>query len=422
MSTIQTDGDGDGIEAPLDVPVPDIPGFDLDEIVDAATEMIERDMRRQSSAPVSDPELATAEPDTADTAGLTDQPDTEADEPPTPDTPGVDGEGAEAASDPGQETPAQPGSEAVGEPGADTAPAEPPPTDTPAAEPDEWSRVGAAAERLWGVRPTFDDLQGLAARAVNYDNLVAQIQQLPADQQEVLGQIIQGTFDPAAYAAAHAPAPPRDRDPLFDDDPAPAPSANDEVVRELRELRAMQQQQREDEWTRNVRADLERVQADFLAANPQLTPADFEQVARSVHSAGTWTNDLPVRGAYDAYGRHLVAHAVAAGFDVNAPGTQTPAAAASTSTPTSTPAPAVAAPGSRPVPADTAPITDAEQAHAQRRQAAAATVAGSSAPARATKRSVLDTGDAPGHPKRASTPQDLEAELVRAAEEMGLGG
>ena len=77
-------------------------------------------------------------------------------------------------------------------------------------------------------------------------------------------------------------------------------------------------------------------------------------------------------------------------------------------------------PGSRPVPADEHPLTAEEQAHAQRRQAAAASVSGSSSPARATKRSVLDV-DQPGHPTRPRNGHDLQAELARAAEEMGLG-
>lgn len=111
------------------------------------------------------------------------------------------------------------------------------------------------------------------------------------------------------------------------------------------------------------------------------------------------------------YGRHLLAHAVAAGYQVNPPGQP------ATSAPTPAPAPE---PGSRPVPADEHPLTAEEQAHAQRRQAAAASVSGSSSPARATKRSVLDV-DQPGHPTRPRNGHDLQAELARAAEEMGLG-
>lgn len=420
MSTIQTEGDGEGIDAPIDVPVPDVPGFDLDEIVEAASQMIERDMRRTpvtTDEPVDEPtDLDTADDD-ADTAGDNTTTTGEADTP--SDVDDADDEGAQAGSDPGEATRPQPGSGPAGEPTDidDT----PPPDDTTTEPASEWDRVGDAFERLHGVRPTFDQLQDLTDRAARFDGLVTQLQSLPPDQQQIVADIVEGRFDPVEYARRVAPPVQHDphRDPLFDDDPTPtAPQSDDAVVRELRELRAMQERQRQDEWTRNVQSDLERLQADFFAANPDLPIDQFEQIAQSVHKSGKWVNDINTRGAYDAYARHLIAHATAAGLDVRPPGQVAAPASAPTPTPTPTPAPSKAAAADAPLP----PLTPEEEAHATRRQAASGALAGSSAPARSRgKRSVLDSAAEAGHPQRPKTGQDLQAALEAAAAEMGLG-
>lgn len=413
MSTIQTEGDGEGIDAPLDVPVPDVPGFDLDEIVDAATQMIERDMRRTPAVadePVDEPTDLDAAPDdeATDTTDIQ-----EADT--SPDADSADDEGAQAGSDPGEATRPQPGSEPAGEEEA------PPPVDDTTTEPaSEWDRVGDAFERLHGVRPTFDQLQDLTDRAARFDGLVTQLQSLPPEHQQIVADMVEGRFDPVEYARRVAPPVQHDphRDPLFDDDPTPAaPQSDDAVVRELRELRAMQERQRQDEWTRNVQSDLERLQADFFAANPDLPIDQFEQIAQSVHKSGKWVNDINTRGAYDAYARHLIAHATAAGLDVQPPG-QTAQAPAPAPTPIPAPAPTKAAASDAPLP----PLTAEEEAHALRRQAASGALAGSSAPARSRgKRSVLDSASEAGHPQRPKNGQDLQAALEAAAAEMGLG-
>lgn len=396
--TVRTEGDGDGIEAPLEVPIPDTstaPDHDdettktLDEIVAEAQGLIARDLGIDMD---EDPRFAD---------GGQDDPDSEEGQPPLPSESGSndDGDGVpDTAADEGDEPAAA--TEDEGEP-APPAP-EPPPPD------DEWARVGAALEQQFGRRLTYDDIVELTGRASRFDSLSQTLQSLPPEHQQVVADIVEGRFDPVVYAKRHAPAPDADPNDPFAE-PAPRTDPNVERLVAIEEARLAREQQAQTEaWNRQIQTDLARLQEDITAANPDLPPDQFEDIARSVNQAQVWVSDLQRTGdAYDAYRRHFLAHATARGVNV-----VDPKAASTPATPPAAPA--------APAPAPTPELTEAERAQAERRQAAAGAISGTSTPARTRRRSPMDTND-PGSP-RPKTGTDLTSQLIAEMESMGLNG
>lgn len=292
---------------------------------------------------------------------------------------------------------------------------------------DGWERVGAAYEALTGSRPSYDDLTDIQNRATNYDALLNQLQSLPADQQQIVAQIIQGEFDAAAYAqqviAASQPdqTPPTRRDPLYyDDDDTPAVDPTVEELRALRrdmqeqQVRAQQTEyaQQQAQFNQRVEQDLTRLYEDIQAANPTLTDDQFAAIGAKVNERGMWLQDMQRDGdIYGAYLRHFSAHATAEGVTINPPGQTTQAAQAQAQAP-ATP------------PTATPPIAEEVVRESHARQAASSAISGSSTPARRRRRSTIPTGDGKSADQtstRPSNPAELEAEIAAAVQDMMQG-
>lgn len=236
-------------------------------------------------------------------------------------------------------------------------------------------------EHVYGEVPPVEQVEGIFS-------FVEKVNRTPPEYQNLIAQIVDGTFDPVAFARAVLPQSsdgdddgdrfldPSARQPVQPQQPIVDPRVEAEIQR----LRSLEQQV--------IVQGVDQAMTEFRQAHPHLSREAFAALAKQVNASRGWETEV-ARGVSpkDAYLRHLNATALADPRYAPAVRPVTPAA--------STPA----TPPPDPTP----------------RQAANAAIAGTSSPTSPSprrRRSPLGGGDgAAPQWEKAESPADAEAKL-----------
>ena len=268
--------------------------------------------------------------------------------------------------------------------GVDDADSLPLPTDPSPPAPQYEGMLDRYFHTAYGEEPSLETINKIEQNL----GFVARISSLPAESQQVIQSVLDGTFDPAAFytpppTPTSTPAPTRTVDPwgLEDDLTPPVPAADprvDVMAQELAALRAHAQQQQQAAQQQQyaiVEKGVTDATSTFMAEHPELDTIDVAALRKRVHDSAAWAVEVQ-RGvpADVAYRRQLEAHLA---VDPNLKSKVLP-------------------------PATPPAVTTA-------RQATSAAIAGTSSPAR-RRRSTLDSS--PTAPSTAHNRGELNSQIV----------
>lgn len=245
-------------------------------------------------------------------------------------------------------------------------------------------------ETLYGEVPPVEQVESILT-------FVQQVNSVPVEHQQIISAIVEGQFDPVAYAnyvmqqAGQTPV----ADP---DDPdtwgTPAPRQPDPHVARLEAELAQIRQREIARYQQEVVSGVDAAMTDFRRSNPHITEEQFRALAQQVNGQRGWRAEVEAgTNARDAYLRHLTATALADRRFAQTIAPPTPVAST----------PAAPSPDPRP------------------RQAANAAIAGTNSPAAPNpgkRRSPLGNGTPTTPGSRPKNREELRAALAAGVAEM----